>query len=368
MKTYDLIIIGAGPAGITTAYQAVANGYTVLILEKGKDLFKRRNIISGWFGKGLFSSQKCLIKNTLNIQDTAQFFNILKNLYKPIKIVSKEDGIICSLSSSFGINLAKTYYDLLHKKIDVVFNVDIIDIDINNNFIIKTSKSKYLGKKCMIATGASSVEWINSICSALNLSAEEHSFKIGARIEVPTFKIKGIVDNYENIIIKDEYVATEDMFVNSLVGEWEDSSILSACGYCVPKTSSIRTNFMLAINSAKDLNETIKDIKIINILSNDRIKCERVSDYMEGKSVLTHIESFKFLREAFEKVEQNFPLISYATMYVPEIKIKGIFPVNKQMKTEIKFLYGAGECTMRADNVLEAMISGVTAFNTILKE
>ena len=35
VKTYDVIIIGAGPAGIFTALELADKGYSILMVEKG---------------------------------------------------------------------------------------------------------------------------------------------------------------------------------------------------------------------------------------------------------------------------------------------------------------------------------------------
>ena len=41
IKTYDVIIIGAGPAGIFTALELAEKGMKILIVEKGQDIRAR---------------------------------------------------------------------------------------------------------------------------------------------------------------------------------------------------------------------------------------------------------------------------------------------------------------------------------------
>ena len=41
IKTYDVIIIGAGPAGIFTALELADKGLKILIVEKGQDIRER---------------------------------------------------------------------------------------------------------------------------------------------------------------------------------------------------------------------------------------------------------------------------------------------------------------------------------------
>ena len=73
IKTYDVIIIGAGPAGIFTALELADKGLRILIVEKGQDIRARiatsqnpnarkedkvRNVVCGWGGAGAFSDGK----------------------------------------------------------------------------------------------------------------------------------------------------------------------------------------------------------------------------------------------------------------------------------------------------------------------
>jgi len=76
MKQYDVIIVGAGPAGIFSALELLKQkeNTKILIIEKGKDIDKRicpmkiRDIscatcpecalLSGWGGAGAFSDGK----------------------------------------------------------------------------------------------------------------------------------------------------------------------------------------------------------------------------------------------------------------------------------------------------------------------
>src|SRR5690554_5074830 len=76
MKKYDLIIVGAGPAGIFTALEIMQqkSDFKILIIEKGNDIDQRKcvsaennincqhcnpcSIVCGWGGAGAFSDGK----------------------------------------------------------------------------------------------------------------------------------------------------------------------------------------------------------------------------------------------------------------------------------------------------------------------
>jgi len=62
MNTYDVIIVGAGPAGIFAVLELLFSkkNLKVLLLEKGEDLPDRKSndIFQGWGGAGTFSDGK----------------------------------------------------------------------------------------------------------------------------------------------------------------------------------------------------------------------------------------------------------------------------------------------------------------------
>src|SRR3990170_4620894 len=62
MNTYDVIIVGAGPAGIFAALELLSakKNLKILLLEKGSDLPDRkpRDVFHGWGGAGTFSDGK----------------------------------------------------------------------------------------------------------------------------------------------------------------------------------------------------------------------------------------------------------------------------------------------------------------------
>jgi len=365
MKQYDLVVIGSGPAGVMAAKTAARKGMSVLIIEKGKDLIHRKDLISGWFGHGLFLMDRLeLTDPVLNDPKVVrEAFRIIQRLLgsKP-RIFGSGDFRHCFLSSGFGDKLAKYFFNIIVRNVDIVFSteIDLIEPD-GDGFIIGSSRRKFKANRCLIATGRNSFEWVEKMCCSFGIPFVKSITKIGIRAELPLSRTGDISETVDHKVCR-------DIRINSFVGEWEDSGLLSSTSYSLPDKKSGKISFMVGTET-NTMDDAVRSVKIVNVLTNDKIKVERASDFLEGKSILQHIDCFSILNEAFQLVNETIPMfISHAIVHIPEIRPFGILQVDENMKTVIPNLYGAGECTSRASTTLGAMASGLIAAKTMIKE
>ena len=373
MKIYDLIVIGSGPAGAAAAKVVSSKGMSVLVIERGKDLTRRRDLTCGWFGHGLYTLNRLELEDPVlkNEKAIKEAFRLVQHVSfeKPtiFKSKSTRQGKYCRLPDGFGRELATYFFNAISREAEILFNIDVLKISKDGNlFSVETSNGIYLAPRCLIATGKNSIEWIEGLCSHFNIQPVTHPIKIGVRVEVPTFRIRDAVENDGDIKVNCGEAQTDDARIDAFVGEWEDSHLLSAFGCAIPEKKSKRTNFMVGMESDGD---AIRDAKIANVLTNDKIRPEKVIDFVQGRSVLKHVDAFNMLKEAFEGLEKVFPAFTnYAIMYSPEIRLRGVLPVDAGMRTPIPGLYGAGECTTKVSSLIGALASGLIAGRTILKE
>jgi uncharacterized FAD-dependent dehydrogenase len=377
MKIYDLIVIGSGPAGVSAAKVVSSKGMSVLIIERGKDMSRRRDLTSGWFGHGLYAMNRLELEDPIlkNKRAIREAFKVVQQVSSEIPQIIKPNNKpqYCRLSDSIGKELAEYYYNSVSRNADIVFNTEVDSVVKDGSlFIIKTPRKEYRASRCLVATGKNSLEWIKQLCAVFNITPAKNGIRVGIRVEVPTFRINEMLQDVGDIRIDcDDNISTEDARLNSFVGEWEDSNILSAFGHGMPNKKSERTNFMVGTEpqNEKETEGALREVKIANVLQNDKIRPERIKDYVEGKSVLEHLETFNKLKQSFRYLETFFPAITtYAIMYAPEVRLRGILPVDTQMRTIIEGLYGAGECTARVSSLIGAMASGIVAARNILKE
>jgi len=250
---YDVIIIGAGPAGLFTAYELSENNkkLKILLLDKGK-LAKNRmcpmnknkipcancnpcQILSGYGGAGTFSDGKLnfipklgksdLFKymseseaNAL-IDDTEKIFNKF-NMDSKIYPTNMDEAE--KIKKQVAINGAKlllikqkhlgsdklpeyiqnlTNY-LEKNNVEIKENCDVTDIstDENNiNTITYKEKNKEIQKQAkyvVVAPGRTGAKWIQEIADKYNIDYTSRSIEIGVRVETR----KEIMENICNII------------------------------------------------------------------------------------------------------------------------------------------------------------------------
>ena len=250
---YDVIIIGAGPAGLFAAYELSEKNkkLKILLLEKGK-LAKNRfcpmnknkipcqncnpcQIMSGYGGAGTFSDGKLnfipklgksdlfkyMSESEANklIEDTEQIFNkfdmnskIYPTNMEEAEKIKKQVAIqgaklLIIKQKHLGSDKLPIYIqsltDYLEKNnVEIKENCNVIDIstdekNINNVTYKNNNKQKTLqAKNVIVAPGRTGAKWIQEIADKYNIEYTSRSIEIGVRVETR----KEIMENICNII------------------------------------------------------------------------------------------------------------------------------------------------------------------------
>lgn len=237
---YDLIIVGAGPAGIFTAFELIRGGSTkkILLIEKGKPVEKRHcpkdktgkcvnckpscAITTGFSGAGAFSDGKLSLSYEVGgdfpslvgeafaqelidytdkiylefgadphiegVYDGEEVKEIRKNAIKAgLKLVE------CPIRH-LGTEKAQELYLalqnwLLDHGVEMMFETEcrniILDNGVCKGVIIDDGDKEIsiLSDATVIATGRRGADWLESLCSEHNIAHKPGTVDIGVRVE-----------------------------------------------------------------------------------------------------------------------------------------------------------------------------------------
>ncbi|GAB5045850.1 NAD(P)/FAD-dependent oxidoreductase [Thermodesulfovibrio sp. TK110] len=232
---YDVIIVGAGPAGIFTALEIIKNAsLKVLIIEKGKDIEKRNcpmeqtgkcahcpvcDILSGWGGAGAFSDGKLNLSPQIGgfldkYMDRDSLVELIdyvdkiylkygapETVYEPraevaekIKAQAAKNGLLFIPSKIRHIGtekcaeVLKAIKEELSRKVDIIFDSEALKIITNRtkaSGIELKDKRRFYAKYIVVAPGRAGSKWLSEEAKRLNLNTELNPVDVGVRVEVP---------------------------------------------------------------------------------------------------------------------------------------------------------------------------------------
>ena len=250
---YDVAIIGAGPAGLFTAYKLIEENkkIKIVILERGSDVEHRvcpmnkkkipcQNcnpcaILSGYGGAGTFSDGKLnfipklgksdltkyMLESEANalIDETEEIFNKFKmdaevypsnmdeakEIRKKVAIAGAKLLII--KQKHLGSDHLPEYIEgisnyLIDKGVTLLDKTDVVDIhtENENKHVITYKKGKkeetLESKYVVVAPGRTGAKWIQELADKYEIPYLSQSIEIGVRVEVR----KDIMESITNII------------------------------------------------------------------------------------------------------------------------------------------------------------------------
>jgi len=238
---YDVVIVGAGPAGLFAAYELIVNNskLKILLLDQGKFAKNRVcpmnknnipctnckpcNIMAGYGGAGTFSDGKLNFVPKLGksdlfkymnedeanklIDDTEIIFNKFgmdskvypSNMNEALEIKKKVAlagaRLMLIKQKHLGSDKLPTYIqnftDFLNEKgVDILENSEVIDIlSVEKSkheikYLNNKQEKKVIAKKVIVAPGRSGAKWIQELADKYNIDYISQSIEIGVRVEV----------------------------------------------------------------------------------------------------------------------------------------------------------------------------------------
>jgi len=340
---YDVIIVGAGPAGIFAALELAEKDYKVLLLEKGEPLTARRcparekninclrcplcAILCGWGGAGAFSDGKLTLSTEvggflneyLDMDFLRQLIKYVDSVYRRFgapEIIYGENtdkvrelereaaraGLqmvpaqIRHLGTEKCVEILSKIEQYLRKKVEIRTETEVREILQKNGGVtgIKTNAEEILSRYVILAPGREGAEWLRKETQRLNLSLNSNPVDIGVRLELPAVvmeKITGVV--YEPKLIHytklfNDKVRTFCMCpYGEVVTEYSDG-VVTVNGHSWATKKTENTNFALLVSTTftEPFNDPITYGKYVAQLANllvGGVIIQRLGDLRAGR-------------------------------------------------------------------------------------
>ncbi len=342
---YDVIIVGAGPGGIFTAYE-LANAerpLKVAVLELGKPLDQRRcpidgdkvkscircktcSIMSGFGGAGAFSDGKYNITNQfggtlyehigkqkaielmkyvdeINMSHGGEGTRLYSTANTKIKRMCLENGLHLLDAQVRHLGTDKNYVVLenlfreLKEKVDFRFETAVSGIrEIEGGYEVLTEKESLSCRRCVISVGRSGSKWMESVCDSLGIPTLSNRVDIGLRVELPAEIFSHLTDElYESKIIYrtqkfEDMVRTFCMNPHGVVVNENTNGIVTVNGHSYedPARHTENTNFALLVSKHfsipfKDSNGYGESIARLSNMLGGGVIVQRFGDLVRGR-------------------------------------------------------------------------------------
>lgn len=178
---YDVIVIGAGPAGIMASLAASKNNRKVLLIDKNDEIGKKLSLTGGTRcnltnlkntkefinelpinGKYMYSSL-----NNFNAYDIFDYF---KNHGVDLKVEDHDRVFPVSNRSTTIINLLKKL--LIEAQVEIIYNKTVKDIKVGEIKAVVTNSGEYKCHNVIIATGGKSYPQTGSTGDGYNFASK----------------------------------------------------------------------------------------------------------------------------------------------------------------------------------------------------
>ena len=371
MKMYDVIIVGAGPGGIFSAYELVTNNpnIRVAVFEEGHILNKRKcpidgdkikkcinckscSIMSGFGGAGAFSDGKYNITNDfggtlyeyigkkkaielmeyvdkINMDfggEGTKLYSTAGTGFKKICLQNKLnllDASVRHLGTDINYIVLKNLYNELKDKVDFYFLSKVDKINhVDDQYEVITNGTSYFGKKCIVSTGRSGSKWMQTICSDLGIETKSNRVDIGVRVEVPSLVFSQLTDElYESKIVYrtkkfQDKVRTFCMNPRGVVVNENTNGIVTVNGhsYNDPALYTDNTNFALLVSNKftepfKSSNEYGESIARLSNMLGGGVIVQRFGDLIRGQRSNKHRIDGSFLTPTLAATPGDLSLV-----------------------------------------------------------
>lgn len=329
MRKYDVIIVGAGPAGIFAALE-LAGRARVLLIDRGRDIAERerKDLFSGFGGAGAFSDGKLnltgevggylnqyvgggalasLIDRVDSVFLSAGAPEGLKgtdnNKINEVRDLASKSGLrlinfpIRHLGTDRCVEVLKNLRAVLEAKVDLAFSTDVVSVMKSDGRVsgVVTEKGEAISADYVIlAPGRVGAGWLHGLSRDMGLKTASNQVDIGVRVEVPAAVLADVTDVLHEAKFVydskrfDDRVRTFCMNPYGVVVEERHADFSTVNGHSYSTRKSENTNFAVLVSTSftEPFDEPIKYGEYIARLANllgEGIIVQRLGDLEAGR-------------------------------------------------------------------------------------
>ena len=344
-NNYDVIIIGAGPGGIFSAYELATKKPTlkIAVFEAGNELAKRKcpidgdkvkscincktcAIMSGFGGAGAFSDGKYNITNDfggtlyeyigkkkatelmeyvdeINVSHGGENCKLYSTAGSDIKKICIQnqlhllDASVRHLGTDINYIVLENIYNELKDKVEWHFNTHIDSIEkLDSGYKVDCKKGEFTCKDCIVSVGRSGSKWMEGVCESLGINTLSNRVDLGVRVELPAVIFSHLTDElYESKIVYttknyEDHVRTFCMNPKGIVVNENTNGIVTVNGHSFedPEKQTDNTNFALLVSKHftapfKDSNGYGESIARLSNMLGGGVIVQRFGDLISGR-------------------------------------------------------------------------------------
>ena len=343
---YDVIIIGAGPGGIFSAYELMKKSpeLKVAVFEAGYSLEKRRcpidgkkvkscikcptcAIMSGFGGAGAFSDGKYNITNDfggtlyehigrkeaidlmyyvdeINVShggESTRMFSTAGTKFKKLCMQNKLkllDASVRHLGTDINYIVLENMYNEMKSHIDFYFHTPVEHVEkLEEGYRIHYGEDKYEDcEECIISVGRSGSKWMEKVCQELDIPTKSNRVDIGVRVDVRS----EVMELVNEVLYESKLIGYPKPFKNKVrtfcqnpggfvSQENYDNDLAVVNGHSYKDIKSNNTNLAILVshNFSEPFNQPIayaqKVGELTNMLGAGHIMVQRFGDILDGK-------------------------------------------------------------------------------------
>lgn len=403
MSNFDVGIIGAGVAGAFATMKMAKDHKNVktILFDLGRPPMKRRRQLEGWLGCFPNSDGKLYLSDLNKVTDLVGLRKS-KSAYNWFhKVISNVDNFKVTKdkgpSSAVEKRLKKIGYDVSLNDYIQVYPKDIhalskymsesiekckniafsFDNEVKqvykqkNMFVVVTDEQEYRCKKLIIAVGRSGWRWAKDVYSNFGIIDNNDTAKFGIRIELNAQVMKDFNRSNCSLIKGNDIEIGPMSWYGTVIPEDHLDLAISAFRSNENRWKSDKVSFSLIGNRPfpnAGFEQTDRIGKLMFVLSNDRIIKERVAHILTGKSKVSMIKEYDWMKDVLTELGTAIPEItSKAYYHVPTIMpMAPKINIGSNLETEVEDMFVVGE-SAGVHGILAAGVMGAIAADNVCK-